>query len=125
MNTTKTIIFCAAMAACAATAEAQESPKVEDGASMVNAVVKIEFGKANRSFILPWVVVPGGGSGSGAVIAPGRILTCAHCVADTTFIRVRKNNEDAIYHAEPEFVDNDRDLALLKVDDPTDTSRSK
>ena len=99
-------------------ANAQEPPEEEDGASIVNAVVKIEFGKANRSFILPWVVVPDGGSGSGAVIAPGRILTCAHCVADTTFIRVRKNNEDAIYHAEPEFVDNDRDLALLKVDDP-------
>ena len=97
---------------------AQEPPEGEDGASIVNAVVKIEFGKANRSFILPWVVVPDGGSGSGAVIAPGRILTCAHCVADTTFIRVRKNNEDAIYHAEPEFVDNDRDLALLAVDDP-------
>ena len=43
---------------------------------------------------------------------------CAHCVSDATFIRVRKPNEDAIYHATVEFIGNESDLALVRVDDP-------
>ena len=116
MNTTKTILLCAAAAAATAgrAQEAEEGPEND----LLNAVVKIEAGTAGRSFVLPWVVISDGGNGSGAVVSPGRILTCAHCVADATMIRIRKNNEDAIYHAEAEFVDHDRDLALLRVDDP-------
>ena len=113
MSTTKTILLCAAAAAATAgrAQEAEEGPEND----LLNAVVKIEAGTAGRSFVLPWVVISDGGNGSGAVVSPGRILTCAHCVADATMIRIRKNNEDAIYHAEAEFVDHDRDLALLRV----------
>ena len=84
----------------------------------LNAVVKLEVQTSGPDFIHPWRVKTGGGDGSGVVIAPGRILTCAHCVADTTFIRVRKNNEDSFYHATPLFVDHARDLAIVTVDDP-------
>ena len=99
-------------------AGAQNTPQNDDEPSPVNAVVKIEVSTSSRSFSLPWIVLQNSGSGSGVVIAENRILTCAHCVSDALFIRVRKNNEDSIYHAETEFIDHDRDLALLKVDDP-------
>ena len=93
---------------------AQEKPEDDP----LNAVVKIEVTTSVPDFVWPWRVNLGSGSGSGVVISPGQILTCAHCVTDSTFIRIRKNNEDDLFHAEPLFIDNDRDLALLKVDDP-------
>ncbi len=99
-------------------AQAEEQMDEEEGNDLLNAVVKLEVQTSEPDFIHPWRVKTGGGDGSGVVIAPGRILTCAHCVADSTFIRIRKNNEDSFYHAEPFFVDHARDLAIVKVDDP-------
>ncbi len=96
----------------------EETPQDEDECNPINAIVKIEVSTSSRSFSLPWIVLQESGSGSGVVVAENRILTCAHCVSDAIFIRIRKNNEDAIYHAKTEFIDHDRDLALLKVDDP-------
>ena len=91
--------------------------KAEEGDDVLNAVVKLEVGVSRRHYAQPWSVIQDSVSGSGVVVSSGRILTCAHCVADANFIRIRKNNEDAIYHAKTEFVDHDRDLALLKVAD--------
>ncbi len=101
-----------------ARAQADEPTKEEDGDDILNAVVKLEVQTSQPDFVHPWRIKTGGGDGSGVVIAPGRILTCAHCVADTTFIRVRKNNEDSFYHATPFFVDHARDLAIVTVEDP-------
>ena len=105
----------------AVSARAQANEPVEDeeeGDDILNAVVKLEVQTSQPDFVHPWRIKTGGGDGSGVVIAPGRILTCAHCVADTTFIRVRKNNEDSFYHATPFFVDHARDLAIVTVEDP-------
>lgn len=87
------------------------------GDDPLNAIVKLEISTSTPDFGHPWRRNTGGVSGTGVVIEQGRILTCAHCVSDSTFIRVRKNNDDAIYHATPLFIDNDRDLALVTVDD--------
>jgi S1-C subfamily serine protease len=84
----------------------------------LNAVVKLEVTRAFPNIYRPWITLTGSGSGSGAVIAPGLILTCAHCVADASYIRVRKHNGDALHHAELAFIDNDADLALVRVEDP-------
>ena len=100
------------MCACAAQEAAGEG-----GNDWTRAVVKIEAVTAKADPVCPWISRSGGGSGSGAVIAPGRILTCAHCVADATFIRVRKHDEDGIYHAKTLFADHDADLALLAVEE--------
>ena len=112
----------AAMAALAlaglAYGQAEEQMDEEEGNNLLNAVVKLEVQTSAPDFIHPWRVKTGSGDGSGVVIAPGRILTCAHCVADSTFIRVRKNNEDSFYHAKPYFVDHARDLAIVTVEDP-------
>lgn len=98
-------------------AGAQTTPEAES--DPLNAIVKIEVGTSVPDFVWPWRVIQDGGSGSGVVVGDGRILTCAHCVSDATFIRIRKNNDDAIYHAVTEFEDTDRDLALLRVEDPS------
>lgn len=105
----------AAELAAAAAAYAQEAPAEEN--NPLNAVVKLEVSTAKPDIFCPWANRTGASSGSGAVIAPGRILTCAHCVADACYIRVRKHNEDTLYHGSVEFIDNDADLALVRVED--------
>ena len=94
---------------------AQEAPADEN--NPLNAVVKLEVSTAKPDIFCPWANRTGASSGSGVVIAPGRILTCAHCVTDACYIRVRKHNEDTLYHGAVEFIDNDADLALVKVKD--------
>ena len=83
----------------------------------LNAVVKLEVTTAKPDIYCPWITRTGGGTGSGVVIDNGRILTCAHCVTDACYIRVRKHNEDSLYHGSVQFVDNDADLALVRVED--------
>jgi len=89
-----------------------------EGNDPLNAAVKLEVATAKPYFCRPWVTRTGGGAGSGVVIDMGRILTCAYCVTDVCYIRVRKHNEDSLYHGSVLFVDNDADLALVCVDDP-------
>jgi len=93
-------------------------PAAEQGNDPINAVVKLEVTTAKSDILCPWANRTDSCVGSGVVIDKGRILTCAHCVADSTYIRVRKQNEDALYHATVLFTDNDADLALVGVDDP-------
>ncbi len=84
----------------------------------LNAVVKIEVDTAKSNIFRPWISISDANTGSGAVIGHGRILTCAHCVTDASFIRVRKHNDDTPYKADVLFIDNDADLALVEVKDP-------
>ena len=94
------------------------APGVEQSNNPINAVVKLEVSTARSDIFCPWENRTDSCTGSGVVIDNGRILTCAHCVADASYIRVRKHNEDTLYHATVSFVDNDADLALVKVEDP-------
>ena len=94
----------------------QDAPD-EPGNDPLNAVVLIETSTTDANIYRPWQSFTDSGSGSGAVIDKGLILTCAHCVADASYIRVRKHNEDSLYHATVVFIDNDADLALVQVDD--------
>lgn len=114
----KPVLFLAA-ALLAATAPAARGREADaSGANdPLNAVVKLEVARAAPNVYRPWITHTASGAGSGAVVAPGLILTCAHCVADASYIRVRKHNEDALYHAAVEFIDHDGDLALVRVED--------
>ena len=102
--------------AVAVAAYAQETPG--EGNDPLNAVVKLEVTTAKADICCPWANRTDASTGSGVVIAPGRILTCAHCVTDACYIRVRKHNEDMLYHGSVQFVDNDADLALVGVEEP-------
>ena len=85
----------------------------------LNAVVKVETTSTVPNFWLPWQNrLASSGSGSGAVIGDGLILTNAHNVADASLITIRKQNDDTLFVAKVKFVDHDCDLALLSVDDP-------
>ena len=107
-----------AVALAAMSTLAQEASDAEGGNDPFNAVVKLQVSTAKSDILCPWANRTDCGTGSGVVIGNGRILTCAHCVADAIYIRVRKQNEDALYHATVLFMDTDADLALVNVDDP-------
>ena len=111
------LVLLAATLAMTAPALSQGIQEAPEG-NPLNAVVKLEVVTAKSNIYRPWQTITGGGDGTGVVIASGRILTCAHCVADSSYIRVRKHDEDSLYHATVEFIDNDCDLALIRVDDP-------
>ena len=89
-----------------------------EGNNPLNAVVKLQVSTTKPDFCRPWGNRTDSVTGSGVVIGKERILTCAHCVTDACYIRVRKHNVDRLYHGSVLFVDNDADLALVGVDDP-------
>ena len=108
----------AVLGAAPLAAEEESAPGAGGRNNPLNAVVKLEVTTAKPDIRCPWTNHTGGGTGSGVVIDKGRILTCAHCVTDACYIRVRKHNEDSLYHGSVQFVDNDADLALVCVADP-------
>jgi S1-C subfamily serine protease len=66
----------------------------------------------------PWQVrPPERGTGSGVVIAGGKILTGAHVVANATFVQVQKPSDPDKAVARVQAVCHDADLALLEVVD--------
>lgn len=105
-------LFCAAIASLITVADAGSDK------DPINAIVKLEVVTSKADICRPWIMDSEGSTGSGVVIADGCILTCAHCVVDASYIRVRKQNEDTLYHAEVLFADNDADLALVGVEEP-------
>lgn len=67
----------------------------------------------------PWQArTPSSSTGSGVIIDNGDILTGAHVVANSTFLRVQKISDPKKWVAQVKAVCHDSDLALLSVDDP-------
>ena len=89
-------------------------PVVED------AVIYIEVTSQRGDWYSPWSRQRTmRSSGSGFLIAPGRILTNAHVVSDARQILVRRNGSIKPYFAKVEQIAHDSDLALLTVTDST------
>lgn len=111
---TTTILLGIAGLAPAGGLMAQDKPARES----MNAVVKIESVFSDPLFCIPWQnQIQVQGSGSGVVLSERRILTNAHNVANSTFVAIRKQNDDTLYPAKVVAVDHECDLALLTVED--------
>lgn len=82
-------------------------------------VIKIYTTSQEPDYDTPWQAQnPSSSTGSGVVIASGRVLTGAHVIADATFIQVQKSSDPNKAVARVEAVCHDGDLALLRVNDP-------
>jgi S1-C subfamily serine protease len=90
-----------------------------DNAALKKSVVEI-FTVTNRpNYYQPWVLgYQFNASGSGCILPGNRILTNAHVVSDQVFIQVMKAGDTKKYTAKVEYVDHDREVAVLKVKDP-------
>jgi S1-C subfamily serine protease len=84
-----------------------------------SSVVRVYATTQEWDYDAPWQAdTPSNGTGSGVVIAPGRVLTGAHVVADATFLQVQKVSDPDKFVARVEAIWHDCDLALLAVDAP-------
>jgi S1-C subfamily serine protease len=86
--------------------------------AMNSSLVKITTTAQGPNYKTPWNSGQvNRGVGTGFIIEGGRILTNAHVVSNSTFITVEKENDPRPYVATPEFLGQDCDLAILRVDD--------
>jgi S1-C subfamily serine protease len=101
-------------------AEPGDDDAPESGlARMVRSVVRIFATTQSPDYESPWQrLAPASGTGSGVVVAPGKIVTGAHVVADATFLQVQKVSDPDKVVAEVTAICHDSDLALLTVRDP-------
>jgi S1-C subfamily serine protease len=101
----------------AAVPVAAEAPAAGNGVAA--SVVHVRVFRSAFDWSQPWRQEPvTGASGSGFLIAGGRILTNAHVIADARQILVRRPDQANPYVATLEAVGNDCDLAVLRVADP-------
>ncbi len=81
-------------------------------------VVRIFATTQNPDYDCPWQArTPSNSTGSGVIIEGGRILTGAHVVANSTFLRVQKISDPQKWVAKVDAICHDSDLALLKVEE--------
>jgi len=72
------------------------------------------------NYRIPWLPgAQGGGSGTGWVVGPDRLMTNAHVVSNAKFLTVEKDGDSRKYIARVQHIAHDCDLALLSVDDPS------
>ncbi|HUS64252.1 MAG TPA: trypsin-like peptidase domain-containing protein [Kofleriaceae bacterium] len=82
-----------------------------------SSVVRIYATTQDPDYDSPWQAqLPSSSTGSGVVIAPNRILTGAHVIANGTFVQVQKIHDPDKAVARVVGVCHDCDLALLEVD---------
>jgi S1-C subfamily serine protease len=81
-------------------------------------VVRVYSTYQDPDYECPWQsVAPRGSTGSGVIVAPRRILTGAHVVANATFVQVQKQDDPTKVPARVLAISHDCDLALLELDD--------
>lgn len=83
------------------------------------AIVNIECNSLDVDYQTPWnPATPGGGSGTGFLIAPNLFMTNAHVVSDASRLNIRKVGDPTPYRARVKFIAHDCDLALLELVKP-------
>ena len=83
------------------------------------AIVKIYTTAKIPNYLSPWTSSMRSGTGSGAIIEGGFILTNAHVVANQAFLEVERYGQRKRYLAKVFAVSHQADLALLKVEEKT------
>jgi S1-C subfamily serine protease len=82
------------------------------------AVVKIYKNSNSADYFTPWAMLGNSQSnGSGSIIENQRILTNAHVIANASYIQVQRQGGSKKFRALVEFVSDETDLAILKVED--------
>lgn len=100
---------------CLSTLILNASTKQEDITKQ--AIVKIYSTAKIPNYQAPWSSSMRSGTGSGAIIEGGYILTNAHVVANQAFLEVQRYGQRKRYIANVYAVSHQADLALLKVED--------
>jgi S1-C subfamily serine protease len=101
------------------TAEESNEEKTTSLGAQYEGIVNIECNTLEVDYQTPWnPATPGGGSGTGFLIAPNLFLTNAHVVSDASRLNIRKVGDPTPYRARVKFIAHDCDLALLELVKP-------
>ena len=112
--------FAALFAAPSSFAKEPAAAKATSDEAIQKAVLRVEVSIARRDWSAPWkLLAPESASGSAFAIAADRLLTNAHVVRDAQQVTVKKNDGSAPALATVEAVDDDCDLAVLRLPDKT------
>jgi len=85
---------------------------------VLDSIVKVYTVHSRPNYFLPWQNhAKRESSGTGFLIHDRLILTNAHCVADATYVLVKRHGSGTKYRADVQAVGHDCDLALLSVQD--------
>ena len=107
----------------AATPAPEPAHPVNPASVVRKSLVRITVNTQEANYRVPWFPGgTGGGVGAGFVIDGKRILTNAHVISNAKFITVEKDNDPNTYTAHVQFVGHDCDLAVLKIDDPNEST---
>jgi S1-C subfamily serine protease len=88
-------------------------------ADVRHSVVQVFNQSREVNFQYPWQNGNiNSGYGTGVVIAGNRILTNAHVIDNSLQLQVRKVGSDKKYQAKVAFISDERDLAIITVNDP-------
>lgn len=95
------------------------SSATSEQARLYGSVVKIETATQSYDYRTPWNTgLFGGGTGTGFLIGPNRILTNAHVTSDARRVLVTRRGSSRKHPARVLHIAHDCDLALLELLDP-------
>lgn len=101
------------------------APAVQED-EVQRSVVKIFADVSRPNMFRPWeIAAPSKQTGSGVLIEGKRILTNAHVVAHAQQLFVQPNKSADRLNATVEYLSEDCDLAVLKVEDPQELGEAK
>ncbi|KAL6765377.1 trypsin family [Haematococcus lacustris] len=96
----------------------QNPASFAQGHEILDSIVKVFTVHSRPNHFLPWQNHPKREStGTGFVIHDRLILTNAHCIADATYVTVKRHGSGTRYRAHVQAVGHDCDLSLLSVED--------
>lgn len=79
-------------------------------------IVHLHITECTPDRIRPWLVHENEWVGSGFVLEPNRIVTCAHCVEFATSIKVKKFGTASRFSADVIFFAPESDIAILRIE---------
>ena len=101
-------------------AAATDEEKTTSLGRQYEGIVNIECNTLEVDYRTPWnPATPGGGSGTGFLIAENLFLTNAHVVSDASRLIIRKVGDPTPYRARVKHIAHDCDLALLELVKPS------
>jgi len=100
-------------------AAAADGEKTTSLGRQYEGIVNIECNTLEVDYRTPWnPATPGGGSGTGFLIAENLFMTNAHVVSDASRLIIRKVGDPTPYRARVKHIAHDCDLALLELVKP-------
>ena len=91
-----------------------------DDAVVKKALVKVYSSHQSYNYLSPWQYGESTSStATGFIIEGNKVITNAHAVLNSKFLKIRKEGDSKKYKAKVEYISEEYDLALIELEDKT------